>query len=429
MNLCMNCAEGTTFLSSKEASDEAHTGTYIFKYVDKCIKDVGPQNVVQVVKDNASNNMAAGDLMKLKRPNIFWTSCATHTLNLMLQGIGNQPRFKWVIEKAKSFTIYIYAHHKTLALMKKFTKKRDIMRPGVTRFATAFLTLQSLMEKKNELRAMITNNEWNASKHAKSVKGKAAVNIALSASFWNGVSICLKVFGPLVKVLRLVDRDRKPSMSFVYGELLRAKEEIKMAFKDQEAHYCPILDIVDGKARGRLDSPLHLAGYLLNPYYTYANPSIENDNVVMDGFFTCVEVFFPDDIQTQSLVTNVELHKYLKKEGGFGRTLAKNPDHQQEEKNVDVLLASEATMAQGWIVDGGDEDVDFDLTSEVVGEGSRLGVDSSLEPRRSCRIQEIRELHEENFVSDEEEEDEMDFEFESDEEGVLEGYGEEEFED
>ncbi|XP_024195943.1 uncharacterized protein LOC112199118 [Rosa chinensis] len=281
-------------------------------------------------------------------------------------------------------------------------------------------------------------------------------------------------------------------MGFVYGELLRAKEEIKMAFKDQETHYRPILDIVDGKARGRLDSPLHLAGYLLNPYYTYANPSLENDNVVMDGFFTCVETFFPDDIQTQSLVTDVELHKYLKKDDGFGRGLAKagcaqnddnynpvlwwniygnlvprlqsmakrilslttsssgcernwsafegihtkkrnrlditrlnnlvyvqfnakiiNKKRRMKEKNVDVLLAY----------------VDSDLTSEVVGEGLGLGVDSSLEHRRSSRIQEIRELHEKDFVSDEEEEDEMTFEFESDEEGVLDGYGEEEFED
>lgn len=89
---------------------------------------------------------------------MFWTSCATHTLNLMLQGIGNQPRFKATIEKAKSFTIFIYAHHKTLALMRKFTKKKDIVRPGVTTFATSFLTLQSLMEKKNELRAMVASD-------------------------------------------------------------------------------------------------------------------------------------------------------------------------------------------------------------------------------------------------------------------------------
>lgn len=59
---------------------------------------------------------------------MFWTSCATHTLNLMLEGIGKLPKFKGVIEKAKVFTIFIYAHHKTLALMRKHTKKRDIVR-------------------------------------------------------------------------------------------------------------------------------------------------------------------------------------------------------------------------------------------------------------------------------------------------------------
>ncbi|KAL5774763.1 hypothetical protein ACOSP7_012320 [Xanthoceras sorbifolium] len=30
MNLCVNCSEGTTFLSSKESSDEAHTADLIF---------------------------------------------------------------------------------------------------------------------------------------------------------------------------------------------------------------------------------------------------------------------------------------------------------------------------------------------------------------------------------------------------------------
>ncbi|KAI8535294.1 hypothetical protein RHMOL_Rhmol10G0162700 [Rhododendron molle] len=66
----------------------------------------------------------------------------------MLEAIGKLPKFKGVIEKAKAFTIFIYAHHTTLALMRKATKKRDIVRPGMTRFATSFLTLQSLAEKK-----------------------------------------------------------------------------------------------------------------------------------------------------------------------------------------------------------------------------------------------------------------------------------------
>ncbi|XP_073121544.1 uncharacterized protein [Henckelia pumila] len=167
MNLCVNFKEGTTFLSSKEESDEAHTGNYIFEYVDKCIEEIGPQYVVQVVTNNASNNMAAKGLSKEKMPHIFWISCATHIVNLMLQGIGNQSKFKGVIEKAKSFTIFIYAHHKTLSMMSKFTKKRDIVRPGVTRFATSFLNLQSLVEKKSELRDMVASEEWKACRHTR----------------------------------------------------------------------------------------------------------------------------------------------------------------------------------------------------------------------------------------------------------------------
>ena len=50
---------------------------------------VGEDEVVQVVTDNASNNMGAKKLLFLKRPNIFWTSCGSHTINLMLQGIGS----------------------------------------------------------------------------------------------------------------------------------------------------------------------------------------------------------------------------------------------------------------------------------------------------------------------------------------------------
>lgn len=89
MNLCVNCKAGTCFISSIESSHEAHTGKYIFEYVDKYIGEIGCDNVIQVVTDNATNNMAAAKLLKVKRPNIFWTSCATHTLNLILEGIGN----------------------------------------------------------------------------------------------------------------------------------------------------------------------------------------------------------------------------------------------------------------------------------------------------------------------------------------------------
>ncbi|KAL6531356.1 hypothetical protein OROMI_027719 [Orobanche minor] len=312
------------------------------------------------------------------------------------------------------------------------------------------------MEKKKELLTMMTSDEWNETKHAESVKGKGAVAIAHSASFWRGVSLCLKVFALLVKMLRIFDGYRKPTMGFVYGELLRPKEEIKKVYNNQDVNYRPILEIVKGKARYRLDSPLHLAAYLLNPYFSFDNPTIINDEVVMDGYVTCVEKIFLDDIPTQILVINVELHKFYKREGMFGKAIALEgfkqdnesydpvawwnvyengvPNLQKMAKRILSLTTSssscernwssfegmEATMAQGWIIEGGDDD-DSDLTSES-------GDDCGIERRRSCRIQEIRELHEDDFVSDEEEDDGMDYEFESDTDEVLEEYGEVEFE-
>lgn len=135
MNLCVNCKGGTMFLSSKESSDEAHTGGYVFEYVKGCIEEIGEENVVQVVTDNATNNMSAAKIMKEIKPSIFWTSCGTHSINLMLKCISRLPRFESTIQMAKEFTILMYAHHKTLAMMRSFTNKRDIVRSGVTRFA------------------------------------------------------------------------------------------------------------------------------------------------------------------------------------------------------------------------------------------------------------------------------------------------------
>ena len=104
---------------------------------------------------------------------------------------------------------------------------------------------------------------------------------------------------------------------------------------------------------------------------------------------------------------------------------AKLVNKKRRVKERDVLLASEATNAQGWIVEGGDEEVEpgSGLTWDMVGEA--MGVDEVLQPRRSGRN--VRELDEDEFVlEDDNEGEDEDYEFESDGEQVLEGYGEEE---
>jgi hypothetical protein len=329
MNLCINCCIGTSFVQSKEVSAESHTGEFIFEFVDNFIEKFGDgkKHIVQVVTDNAANNMAAKDMLYVKRPNLFWTSCATHTINLVLEGIGKMRKFKNTLDSAKSLTIFIYAHHKTLSLMRKFTKKRDIVRPGVTRFASTFLTLQSLYEKKDQLRMMSQSEEWEKISHVKkSAKGVQATATLVKPSFWNGVSLCLRVFEPLVNVLRMVDGDTKPSMPWLYGEILKAKEEIRIAVgnldKNGTGLYKSIIEIVDEKMKKRLDCPIHMAAYCLNPYYSYSKPSIFHNEDVIDGFFAAVETFYHGDYDKQNQVLNEDFHKFKDKAGHFGKNVA-----------------------------------------------------------------------------------------------------------
>ncbi|XP_066345436.1 uncharacterized protein [Miscanthus floridulus] len=323
MNLCTNCADRTSFISSKEMSDVSHTSEVIFELVDKAIEDIGEDDVVQVVTDNASNNMGAKKLLHEKRPHIFWTSCAAHTINLMLQGIGNIPRFKKVVDQAKAFTIFVYGHTRTLECMRYFTEGREIVRPGVTRFASNFLTLESIQEKKDQLRKMVVHSRWDSLKDVKSQKGKNATATILNPNFWKDVKLTLAVFEPLFKVLRLVDGDVKPSMGFVYGELLKAKRQIKEALGNVESRFKDVIDIVGKKMVGRLDSPLHLTAYLLNPHYSYADPSIFDVPKITEGFISCVETFYYHDEEMQEQAANVELQKFQSREGPFSKKLAR----------------------------------------------------------------------------------------------------------
>jgi len=323
MNLCTNTSEGTTFIKSKEMSDVSHTSEVIYELVDQAIEDTGAKHVVQIVTDNASNNMGAKALLQAKRPNIFWSSCATHTINLMLQGIGNLAKFKKTIDQVKSFTIFVYGHHRTLACLRSFTLKREIIRPGVTRFATAYLTMQSMMEKKNCLRKMVVDSKWEDIPEVKTKKGKDATATVLNIQFWRNVSLCLKIFEPLMKVLRLVDGDVKPSMGYVYGELLKAKKEIKESFGNVEKNYRDVMAIVDKKMKNRLDCPLHVAAYLLNPYYSYNNPAIFSDSNVVEKFMQCVETFYHDDDDKQHGAVNVDLEIFQKRQGNFSKKMAK----------------------------------------------------------------------------------------------------------
>lgn len=87
-------------------------GPFIANILIQVIEQVGPQNVFQVVTDNAKNCRATDLLVEERYKHIFWTPCVVHSLNLMLQKICTKVDWiKKLYEEAQDIQISVTNHH------------------------------------------------------------------------------------------------------------------------------------------------------------------------------------------------------------------------------------------------------------------------------------------------------------------------------
>ena len=80
---------------------------------------------------------------------------------------------------------------------------------------------------------MCTTNEWrefNKNWSRKSLRDKVS-NLILIVRFWKKAMEFQIIIEPLVKVLILVDQDKKPTLSIIYEAMDRVKLAIKASVK------------------------------------------------------------------------------------------------------------------------------------------------------------------------------------------------------
>ncbi|KAL0750247.1 hypothetical protein Bca101_032250 [Brassica carinata] len=167
VNFLVNSPKGSVFISSKEVSEVVKDATMLFKLLDDIVEEVGEMNVVQVVTDNASNFVKAGKILEAKRPHLFWTPCAAHCLDLMLEDIGKIEAVKSAMKKCMFINAYIYCRVPLVNMMRRFTEQRNLHMPSVTRFATSFITMTQFHLQQANLKKMVTSEKWNKSKWPK----------------------------------------------------------------------------------------------------------------------------------------------------------------------------------------------------------------------------------------------------------------------
>ncbi|KAL5580521.1 hypothetical protein UlMin_012963 [Ulmus minor] len=219
INILINNPFGTVFLRSVDASNRVKYANYLFKMLDEVVEETGEKLVVQVVIDNASAYKATRKKLMEKRKHLYWTACATYCLDLMLEKLGDWPQHKSALQKAKKVSNFIYNHGWVLHLIRTFAN-REIVRPAAIRFATAYLTLESLCSVKDAIQRMFVSRKWTTCRCANKSDGKEVKRIVMDDRyFWPSVVYALKTTKPLVDVLRMVDSEKEPAICYIYGAM------------------------------------------------------------------------------------------------------------------------------------------------------------------------------------------------------------------
>ncbi|KAL4197478.1 hypothetical protein AMTRI_Chr04g188410 [Amborella trichopoda] len=175
----------------------------------------------------------------------------THTrrlicLHLDKIEIGKLKRVKYCILKSKLIIRFIYNHTYLHALMRE-PCMREIVRESHTRFATTFLTIQSILVNNAGVRSMICSNECQTDRAAISQLGR--------------------------HMLRLSDSDDKPAMGFLFDAMRRARE----AIFENNIWNEEILEIVDRREK-LYNKPC--AEFFLNPQNLYSNATLDDANII-----------------------------------------------------------------------------------------------------------------------------------------------------
>ena len=138
--------------------------------------------------------------------------------------------------------------------MREFCKGETI-RAVPTRFATNFISLESLIKKKVGLKQLFTSDWWVSSNFSQTPHGRVVENIILDPQFWNMAENVCKFSEPLYKVLRVVDIEVYPTMGAVYELMRVVKEDLE---KKHEAKW--VVKIINDRWFKTLSHDLHLTG-------------------------------------------------------------------------------------------------------------------------------------------------------------------------
>ncbi|XP_076925552.1 uncharacterized protein LOC143588436 [Bidens hawaiensis] len=275
-------SRGAMFMEAQDFSGVENKGEEIAKYLIGAIETVGPNNVLQVVTDNAANCKKAGE---------------------------------------------------EIATVFKENSKLELLKVAKTRFVSHYILLRRLMDCREALETTIVLNsfkEWFKKGNDAIRNGGLPVNETIKDEvFWEKVEHILAITKPIFLVLKFSDGDG-PKMGEIYEKMDNMLGEIKDAIEENmfSMYYEQIRSIILERW-DQMSIPLHCLGFALTPKFydkhyleklapgrlkrRVPNKDLEVTNGVMDAFHKIAENEEERKVLTEQYAT------FCMKKGIFGR--------------------------------------------------------------------------------------------------------------
>jgi hypothetical protein len=303
-------------------------------------EDIGPDDIVAVITDNARSCVTAGKLLEILYPHVSWVPCCAHVLDLLLEDICKLPWAATALKRVGKAVMFFKNHHKALAIFRRISTRLTLLKPGATRFATNCIMLARVLRLRDELLRTVLDPEfatWGSQDKYKT-KYKYVKSMLISDENWDQWEVLMKLLEPFVHMMRKVD-SHKPMMGKVWAmaEALEAKvkEALLPAARERE-----VLKLVETRRR-MLHSDLHCAAFLLDPEYHISTPPSPK---VMTGFLNIVQKLLPTEAEQALAIA--QLAKYLRREGLFGRDVVWSAASQMPAADWWLLWGSEVPALQ-----------------------------------------------------------------------------------
>ncbi|XP_024015260.1 uncharacterized protein LOC112088936 [Eutrema salsugineum] len=259
---------GPVYLKSFDVSDIKTNVSALTSLVNGLVDEVGVHNVIQIVACSTSGWV--GELGKSFEGNnkeVFWSVSVSHCFELILRKLARKDSLKDIVDDVNKITGFINNNPLILDLVKKHSSGKDVIVPSELEFVIPYLSLERIFEAKKA--GMFASSDW-----------KKYEDITIS----------------------------KLQVGTIYDTMDCIKESIAKEFNDKKRCYMPVWDVIDDVWNRHLHSPLHAAGYFLNPTTFYATDFSLDSEVATGLISSLVHVVKERQVQAK-VATQLDMYK------------------------------------------------------------------------------------------------------------------------